>query len=223
MHIQNRPVILFYRIILVLAAGTGLWYGLGLNRGYCDFSRLVYYTFLSNLLCLLFFLATVVYTAKALICAGIKGDATPWPRLKCGLTVIISITFLVFWLVLSPMLSSTQYAPHVLANRLLHYITPLMTIVDWFLFDHKSAYKRIDPVLWLAGPLAYLAFIFIRAPFYGNIGHTNSPYPYFFLNLDVIGPWRFTLYVIALAAFVVALGYFFMLVAKICTLKNRRR
>lgn len=214
---------MIYRIILTLATGTGLWFGLGLTHGFCDFSRFVYYTFLSNLLCLIFFAAAVIYTAKRLITGGASGDATPWPRLKCGLTVIISITLLVYWLVLAPRLTSSQYTPYTPDNLLLHYVTPLMVIADWFLFDRKDGYKRMDPVLWLAGPLAYLAFILVRAPLYGQIGNSGSRYPYFFLNLDVISPTRFILYVIALAIFFIGMGYLFWFIAKICTIKNRRR
>ena len=222
MQIKNRLLILLYRIILVMAAGTGLWYGLGLNHGVCDLGRLVFYTFLSNLLCFLFFTAATIYTAVLVKTQGCKGDATLWPRLKGGLTVIISVTLLVYWLVLSSHITSPPYSPFTPKNLLLHYITPIMVIGDWFLFDRKDTYKRLDPILCLIGPLIYLTFILIRAPLYGNIGKTGSPYPYFFINLNVLSPLRFMLYVSAIAAFFVCLGYVFMFIAKICTLKNRR-
>lgn len=198
MRINNRFLILLYRIILVMAAATGLWYGLGLPYGYCDLNKFVYYTFLSNFLCLLYFIAAAVYTAMCIKSTGIRGDAGLWPHLKGGLTVMISITFLVYWLVLSPRIADPHYNPYVPDNLLLHYVTPLLVIGDWLLFDRKGIYKVYAPFLWLAGPVLYMLFIFIRAPLYGVIGTTGSRYPYFFMNLDVLSWRRFGLYAIGL-------------------------
>lgn len=223
MLFNNRSLILLYRIILVVAAAAGLWYGLGLPYGYCDFNKFVYYTFLSNFLCLLYFITAAVYNAVCIKATGVRGDASPWPHLKGGLTVMIGITFLVYWLVLSPRIADPHYNPYAPDNLLLHYVTPLMVIGDWLLFDRKGIYKVYAPFLWLAGPVLYMLFIFIRAPLCGAIGATGSRYPYFFMNLDVLSLWRFGLYAIGLLLLFTVMGYILWGLDKLCAQKSRRR
>lgn len=221
MPVNNLAIVLIYRIVLVIAAGLGLAYGLGLPYGYCNWDMFVYYTLLSNFLCFVFFCAALIFTLKQIKRSGLKGDATLWPRFKGGLTVIITITFLVYCCILAPRIQDPAYNPHTASNLLLHYITPIMALLDWFIFDDTAAYRRYDPLLWLAGPFAYLLFILIRAALCGEIGNTGSRYPYFFINMDVLESWRFILYIICCALLFAALGYVLLLVAKF-TRKSRQ-
>jgi hypothetical protein len=62
-----------------------------------------------------------------------------------------------------------------------------MTILDWLLFDQKSSFRWFDPIMWLSLPLTYFTFIIIRAKIGGVIAIVKSSYPYFFIDVDLIG------------------------------------
>lgn len=215
MHIQNRKIILVYRIILVLSCIWGLGSELGLPW-HCAWDKFIFYTLLSNAACLLFFAAATIYTVRLIKHNGVKGDATPWPQLKGAVTMLITVTFLVFAFLLAPQLSQhPAYNFWSAGNICMHYVTPLLVIFDWLIFDKKNSYRWFSPLLWLAPPIAYLIFILIRAQTAGVISYTGTRYPYFFLDTDALGWPLVWLYIICIAAFFVVLGYVFWLADKI--------
>ncbi|AQZ63708.1 Integral membrane protein [[Actinomadura] parvosata subsp. kistnae] len=86
-------------------------------------------------------------------------------------------------------------------NFLLHYVTPVMALVDWAVFDRSRRPRWAAPFAWLGFPLLYGAFVLLAAP--------NLPrrYVYPFLNVERLGwPMVAGAAVGVLAAFVV-LGY----------------
>lgn len=222
MQIQNRILSLLLCFILIVAAATGLWHGLKMPGGGCDWTKFVYFTFLSNFLCLLYFIAAAAYIARCIKSDGIRGDAALCPYLKGSLVIVVSITLLIYWLVLAPRINNPRYNPWALGNLLLHYITPIMVIGDWLLFDRKNVYKAYAPFLWLSVPLLYLLFILVRAHFYGTIGTTGSRYPYFFINIDKIGLKSFGINVFLLMLLFLGMGYVLWLMDKILARKNWR-
>ena len=91
-----------------------------------------------------------------------------------AVTLFMTTTILIFIVLLSGYPSSELTAVPW-DNTVLHYVLPIVIIVDWLLVapDHAVAYSRA--VTWLAFPLAYLGYSLIR-------GAVVDWYPYPFMD-----------------------------------------
>jgi hypothetical protein len=194
-----------YRAILVAACLCGLTMTFGMSRSGGVWDMLSYYTVQSNIIVLLFFVGLVIYNLKH------RGEELPpnYYTIKGAVITCITLTLLIFHFVLRPMLFSmaadAEYATS-LPNVLVHYVVPLMTIVDWLLFDRKGAFRKLDPLFWTIIPWAYLGFSLIRAQF-ATFAATGSRYPYFFIDIDKYGVGGVAINVLCIAVGYVALGY----------------
>ncbi len=65
-------------------------------------------------------------------------------------------------------------------DELLHSVIPVLFVVYWLAFVPKKNLHWGDFWIWLAYPLAYLAFIMVRGSFAGY-------YPYPFVDLNALG------------------------------------
>jgi hypothetical protein len=86
-----------------------------------------------------------------------------------------------------------------LGNICVHYLAPLLTLLQWIIFADKSVDFSVC-FKWLLIPLVYFIFAMIRAKSGVPIDKTGSLYPYPFMDLDRLGIKKFTLNV--LCAFV---------------------
>ncbi|MDP3739536.1 MAG: Pr6Pr family membrane protein [Hyphomonadaceae bacterium] len=68
----------------------------------------------------------------------------------------------------------------LIADMLLHYAAPILTILFWFVGVPKSALKWSDPVRWAGIPVLYLVYALARAAFDGF-------YPYPFIDVSQLG------------------------------------
>jgi hypothetical protein len=185
--VSNRQIIVVWRVFIIVASLTGITLG---SKSIGDFAaKLLYFTIQSNLILIL----CIGYA----IWATLRNSAGPSPLLKGGATVYISITGLVYNLILAKALAASPVPPGTiivpliggtLSNDLVHIIAPLMAVLDWLLFDIHGRLHWRYPLRWLVYPLAYLAFVLIRGVFvHGPFVYPNLHYPYPFLNVDKIG------------------------------------
>lgn len=94
-------------------------------------------------------------------------------------TLYMVITGIVFALLLAGLAERLQLTvPWV--NMVLHYLIPIVMLVDWLLFPPKFKFSLRHTILWLAFPLAYLAYALIR-------GSIVNWYPYPFLDPPQVG------------------------------------
>ncbi len=124
--------------------------------------------------------------------------------------MMITVTLLIYHSLLAnwefPVYSGGDFT-FWLSNILLHYITPLLVILDWLLFCPKRAFRWHDPIIWAAVPITYVIAMLIRAEIGGTIIGLNSRFPYFFLDIDAIG-WAGMLgYSAVISLIFVAIGY----------------
>lgn len=148
---------------------------------------------------------------------GVCGTTVFAPRLKGAVTMMIAVTFIVFACLLAPlrntMLGENSSASSIysVSNILVHYVTPLLVIFDWLLFDKKGQYRRYEPFLWLIIPYCYLVFALIRAEVGGMLPVVNSRYPYFFIDVDQLDWGGVALWVLGITIFFIVLGYILVL------------
>lgn len=151
--------------------------------------RLVsYFTIQSNVL--------VVITAIPLI-RTVRFDSTLWRVARLAALIGISITGLVHWFFLRPLLQLSGGS--LVADKLLHVVVPLLAVVGWLLFGPRPRVTwaalrgaLIWPVLWLVATLV--------------VGAVSGWYPYPFLNVGQLGAGPVALAVLGVTLLFLVLG-----------------
>lgn len=207
MTISNRMMALVFRAVLMFDCLIGLYLTSGLPQGQLSLQMFCFYTILSNVVCLVFFAWLLARTARVLRTDGIRGTVST-PRFKGAITMMITVTMLIYHVLLRPeAFTMGGYTPFTAADVLVHYVTPTLTILDWVLFDKKRRFRWYDPLIWLAVPFAYFVFAMVRAEIGGLLTSVNSRYPYSFIDVDLLGAGTVARNVLILAAGFCALGY----------------
>ncbi len=163
------------KILVILGCGIGTGICFFTPSGFMGGARLfLYFTMQSNVwiavLCAILLVRMFLRKGKA---------ETPLLRvLKFVFTVSISLTGAVYCFVLAPTMAYA-WSP---SNVLLHVVTPLASLADYFLFDVKQdpAPENRLALYALIPPLYYVVFAGIGYVCNWKFGATN--YPYFFLN-----------------------------------------
>jgi hypothetical protein len=211
MYLPDRRVALVFR---VLAIGVVLW-GIGsvsgVFAGRPSGVQFLYYTVLSNLLVLGWFMLLVVRSIRDLATHGVRGWSSPSPRFAAAVMFAITVTMLVYLVVLVPeaFTQNTGYQPFTPTDNVVHIVTPAFAILDWLLFTPKGRVRDRDPLLWALLPLGYVALAFVYGAAGGVFGG-GTRYPYPFMDLDRNGLGGVALWLIGLtvALEVVAYAYF---------------
>ncbi|MGO3146924.1 MAG: Pr6Pr family membrane protein [Leucobacter sp.] len=182
----------------------------------------LFYTVQSNVLCLIWVLLLLIRTARDLASYGHRGHSTPSGRWSAAIMMAITVTLLVYLLVLVPssFVQGGNYEPFSFTDNLIHIVTPILLIVDWGLFVPKGQLRGADPLRWALIPLAYLCFAFA----YGALGGEfleGSRYPYPFLNVELHGIGGVAFWIGGLTLGLIAIGYIYFGVDRlIAHLKN---
>lgn len=183
-----------YRITLILIGIYGLYLNFKMGNIY---NLLHYYTILSNILVIVFF-TYLLFSKKDHI------------LFKSATTMCIILTFLVFHFVLRPTMFSMDNTYCLLSpsNLIVHYIIPIMTFIDYLIFDIKGKLKNFYPLLWAIIPYVYFIIMTIN----GALGYTfydDTHYPYFFMDYDALGVGKVLINVLLLTLFYILLGYIY--------------
>ena len=172
----------------------------------------VYFTNISNFLCIGVMLAALIETVKK----KEDGYVSAAPLLKFIGMLGILLTFLVFNLMLAGAEGRDPQLNWRIGSLLFHVLLPIMYIADWFLFYERKKCKWYYPIASVGFPLGYALFLLIQAiilNFNSNIltptgSKTPLIYPYFFVNLENGVPYVLMWIAILSAAFV-AIGFAF--------------
>ncbi len=167
--------------------GAGLWLFLG------------YFTVLTNIL--------VALGMSLVALARWPGGPHPSASVLTAIALAITIVGVVYHLLLSgrvPDLSSLGWV----ADRTMHYLVPLLSLAFWIIHVPKSSFTFADPFLWIVYPLGYLVYAMAR-------GSLDGWYPYFFIDVGVIGFGRAMLNAAVLSTAVLALGFVIVIVTRV--------
>jgi hypothetical protein len=116
----------------------------------------------------------------------------PLARLKFTAAVSIAVTFLVYLLILAPLMSGClidAYAQDHCASLFLHLITPLLTLADFIINDAPARRWRCSDALWATlPPIIWFGFILVLGT-KGVRWHDGMAAPYMFLNYESPAGW----------------------------------
>lgn len=130
-----------------------------------------YFTILTNLLVAICFTSLVVTDNKG-------NRFLTRPSTITAVTVYILIVGLVYNLVLRSLWDPQGL--QLLADNLLHSLTPLLALIYWFLYVSAKEINWKQTATWTLYPLIYLIYVMIRGSF-------SNFYPYFFIDASKLG------------------------------------
>ena len=225
--IKNRTTQLIFQTIYCTLGFVGCIACLGIfdNVKLFRWDFYVYFTNISNFLCLGVMLAALIQTANK------KEDSyvTAAPLLKFVGMLGILLTFLVFNIMLAGEEGRDPQLNWRIGSLLFHVVLPVMYIADWFLFYERKNCKWYYPIASAGFPLAYAVFLLIHATilkFDSSIltptPNSTTPliYPYFFVNIDKQGVPGVLAWVGILAVVFIAVGFAFFGLDKLGKKKN---
>ena len=212
--IVNRIISLILKAVVIASAviGTGLSSSAG-RRAFMGGSRsMMYFTIQSNIV-----IAIICAIGAVLLLRG-KPVRTRWYVVKFVGTVAITLTGVVYCIMLAPLLGSYAWR---LNNVLTHVVVPAAAVIDFFVTGEKGRIPRRSVLLVTVPPAAYAV--------YAGIGYMAKwefsdgvHYPYFFLNWgSPAGAFGFTdklpymgcvWWILAIFLFLIAVGCVYLAV-----------
>jgi hypothetical protein len=173
---------LVLKLAIVLSALAGI--SLQINSGSKDWmesgSIFLYFTTQSNIWIALIALPVIIFD---LVGKGRRDLPKTLYAIKFMFTASISLTFVVFSLLLAPLMPRSYLLSP--SNLFLHNITAFFALADFWIFDRKMTIKKGTWLLAVIMPALYLVFVLILAStgprFSGNL------VPYFFLDYQKLG------------------------------------
>ncbi|MDR0594923.1 MAG: Pr6Pr family membrane protein [Bifidobacteriaceae bacterium] len=225
MSITSRPAALVFRLVAIGLIVTGLLRLAGVFDGGAHWGVFLFYTTQSNVLVLIWMVLMAGTTVRDWRRDGPRGLAAPWPRWGATVMMAITVTMLVYLVVLAPsafVQGSSEYVPFTLTDDLVHIITPCLAIADWFLFSPKGRLRWFEPFVWVSPPAAYLLFAFTYSALGGRFGD-GWKYPYPFMDVGEFGVGGVALQILVMAVALEAFGYIYVLADHLLAKCARRR
>ncbi len=208
--INNRITSAIYRTVLTTLSFVGILLVSGILEGTLRGELVIYYTNLSNILCLVVISIVLVDNIKKIQNGELVGHNDKIVKLKAATTMAIMVTGIVYHFLLGDPKAEGFFN---LDNIIVHYIVPFMFVLDWILFDKKHSLTLKDPLTWLAIPYIYCGYALIRGPIVGP--EHPIQYAYFFIDVNIYGYGGVFLWVIGLTAAFLLVGYLMWFVEKI--------
>lgn len=199
---------LILKLIIILSSTFGTFLAL-----YPAPSTILYFTVQSNIWIDVTCIAGLVLMLK-------KAEIKKWMySVKLIFTVSITLTGVVYCVLLAPLNGSGAYT---LVNVLTHVIVPVVSVLDFAVYDYPAVYKKRECLLVTIPPFFYLGFASLGYVLNWNFNNGEN-YPYFFLNWgNPAGAFGFAdefpyigvaYYIMILVAFVIAVGALYILMA----------
>lgn len=213
---MNKKVFFIYRFLTIASLSTGIILNL-VNTTKPEI-LMCYYTMQSNVLCLFAFL---FFTLK-------KSRNRPIYHIgKGAITIAILLTAVVYLVALLPndfpmYTVSDGITGKAIGNLLVHVISPILVMLDYFIWEKKGNFKWYYPWLWLLLPCMYVCFVYwLHAKgrhFYGIGG--SRDFAYFFLDYSKIGMAKVACWMVVITVLILIMGYVLVIIDKILAKKN---
>lgn len=204
--VRSRTAQLIFQSFYLAIGCIGILGSLGLYEAEFDATFFVYFTNLSNYLCIAVMLFELVQTANR----KTDGFVRLSPAVKFISVTAILLTFFVFNFLLAGAPDRDPLSNFQVTSIAFHMVLPLMFTADWILFYEHRKVKWTYPLYSMVFPLVYLAFVYLRAAAVGYDPEVPLLYPYFFLDLSQQGVGGVVRWCCILLVAFVALGYILM-------------
>jgi hypothetical protein len=122
-----------------------------------------------------FTILTNALVAATFVLMALRGRM-PGPLWMGGLTLWIAIVGVVYY----ALLANAVTGLNAVADRLVHMVTPLLTVAFWLCWAPKHGLSLASVARWLLWPLVYAGYALLR-------GQLDGFYPYFFIDPTRIG------------------------------------
>lgn len=139
-----------------------------------------------------------------------NNDSAPSQAFRGAITLYMLMTGIIFAALLAG-LDNVRLTAVPWDNIVLHYIMPIILVVDWLIAPPKDVITKKVTLLWIVFPLLYVLYSLVR-------GSITGWYPYPFLNPS-LSSYTQALFTSAIIALFV-IGAAFSL--RLLTLKRRR-
>lgn len=171
-------------ILALLFGAVGLYVSFFPKSGFMDADTIWYYTIQSNIFVMIVAAISLFFEFHKL-----KGKSIPNAiyTLRFVCTVDITLTFLVFSLMLTPIFIKDNNTAYLLSigNLCVHNLLPLAAIFDWCFFGKSNHIKTKQILLALIFPFFYCVLMLIRS--FLGITISGNLVPYFFLDYQASG------------------------------------
>lgn len=207
-------------VLIVLAVSCGLVLHSKITKSEPRKDLFRYYTNLSNLILGLYYLMRVVIRIRGSYNDPIGKFIFSECAFYC-VTMMIYLTHAIFAFVLTPYFkkhpenNEGQELLHSFSSILVHYVSPLLALLTWFLFADKAMLRYAWAFTWTIIPLLYLAYSFIRGADGKNLYKTDSPYPYTFMDPKALGWKRVFLNIVVIYIIFVIVGVLMVFVRRL--------
>jgi hypothetical protein len=151
-----------------------------------------YFTILTNIL------AALALTLPWLAPQSQLGKFFARPTVRTAIAAYIIIVMTIVYFVLRHLTNLQGW--DFVADVLLHYVMPVLFVIDWLFLVPKQTLKIKDSLGWLTYPVIYLVWTFIHGAYSGF-------YPYPFLNGTELGNARVLLNEAGLLTLFLVLGF----------------
>lgn len=200
---------LILKIIIVLSSSYGTFLAISSAP-----ATILYFTIQSNI-----WIGVTCLVGLALMI--MKKEIQKWMyTLKLVFTVSITLTGVVYCVMLAPLNGDSAYTP---VNVLTHVVVPAVSVLDFAVYDYPAAYKKRECLLVTIPPFFYLGFASVGYVLDWDFNNGEN-YPYFFLNWgSPAGAFGFAdefpyigviYYVMIMVAFVIGVGALYILLAR---------
>ena len=200
--IKNRIIQLILQLVFCILGVIAIAASLGAFEAKFQTEFYLYFTNLSNYICIIIMFIELIHTIKNVISKENKFCSFN-PALKFMGLIMIILTFLVYNVLLAKDMPKSQNLS--IASILLHIVLPILYFLDWLLFYERKTAKWYYPIISFVVPILYVCFVFIRAALIN--GENNTLYPYFFLNIQEIGVSGMLKWNLVISAFILISAY----------------
>lgn len=198
---KEKNISIFIKLIAIIASIYGM------IATYSGYEHLTYFTNLSNVFIDIMLGIFLVLTLKG------KKPKNNFYRIKYLATISITLTFFVYMFVIGPNNPEGLIGSYLRdggGNFCVHFITPVLSLIDYLLYDYEFESSKIDNLYDVIPPVLYVVSVFV-ASFLGMRWPDDMYAPYNFLNYhSKVGWFGFDLSQMSSTTF--GIGVFYMII-----------